>query len=240
MDNATTYRIFSLGDAALTIDFGNVIDEVLNKKVLGLFTALRKNPLPGQIEAVPAYSSLTLYYDVIALNRKIAPGKTCYEYMKEKVETLLSSNLNNNESEAPLRKIPVCYDAVFGPGLEELAQTKNLSHKEIVQIHTASIYRIYMLGFLPGFAYMGEVDERISMPRKTQPENVAAGSIGIAGKQTGIYPLASPGGWCIIGRTPQKMFDINGDGTPYLNPGDKVQFVSISKDEFESYQGGHS
>ena len=241
MANNSEYRIFPLGDAALTIDFGNVINASLNKKVLSLFSLLRKNPLPGMVEVVPAYSSLTVYYDLVALRKKISTEPVAYDYMKRQLEKTISTI--DEEIDSPpsrLLKIPVCYDLVFASGIKELAMTKHLTIDEIICIHTSQTYRVYMLGFLPGFAYMGEVDERISMPRKTQPENVAAGSVGIAGKQTGIYPLASPGGWCIIGRTPLKLFDETGEGKTLFIAGDTVQFISISKDEFEGYQSRHT
>jgi inhibitor of KinA len=240
MGSNTEYRIFPLGDAALTIDFGNVIDPSHNRKVLSLFAHLRENPLPGMIEAVPAYSSLTVYYDVLSL-RKMPEGTVLYNHMKAQVQERINGLKDlSNDTPCRLMQIPVCYDPVLAPGLKELAATRNLSINDIIQIHTTRTYRVYMLGFLPGFAYMGEVDDRISIPRKMQPENVAAGSVGIAGKQTGIYPLASPGGWCIIGRTPLKLFDEEIEDKTLFRAGDSVQFHSISKDEFEGYQSRHS
>ena len=200
------YRIFPLGDAAITIDFGNCIDETINKEVIARFNQLRQQPLPGMIEAVPAYSSLTVYYDVIALKKKIPLHQTVYEWMKQQLEERLQQPFQQNQIKERLLNIPVCYDEEFAGDIQHLATTKNISVDEVIQIHTAKPYKVYMLGFLPGFAYMGEVDEKISMPRKPQPVNIAAGSVGIAGKQTGIYPLASPGGWQIIGRTPLILF----------------------------------
>jgi len=240
MNSHSAYRIFPLGDASLTIDFGNVINEELNKKVLGLFYFLQKNPFQGMIEAVPAYSSLTVYYDVLALKKKATGENTVYDWAKKQVEEIVQKTSTSEAVTGRLVEVPVCYEASFAPGINDLAFLKNLSIEEIIRIHTAKQYRVYMLGFLPGFAYMGEVDEAISMPRKQQPENVVAGSVGIAGIQTGIYPLASPGGWCIIGRTPLKLFDAAGDGEALLKAGDTVQFISITKDEFEGYQSRHS
>ncbi|HEX7844573.1 MAG TPA: 5-oxoprolinase subunit PxpB [Chitinophagaceae bacterium] len=240
MNQAPAYSIFSSGDAALTIDFGNVIDVSLNEKVMTLFTALQKQPLPGMIEAVPAYSSLTLFYDVAAIKKKAGKEALAYDWIKEQLQKLLVNTAEANETSSRFLQIPVCYEAAFAPGINELANAKGLPIEEIISLHASKKYRVYMLGFLPGFAYMGDVDERISMPRKTQPENVVAGSVGIAGKQTGIYPLASPGGWCIIGRTPLRLFDPEGEGESLFKAGDTVQFISITQNEFESYQRGHS
>jgi inhibitor of KinA len=132
-------------------------------------------------------------------------------------------------------RIPVCYDALFAPDLGLLAASKGMTSEEVVQLHQSRPYRVYMLGFLPGFAYLGQVADKLAMPRKQQPVEVAAGSIGIAGNQTGIYPMVSPGGWHIIGRTPVTLFDSDKENPTLLKPGDTVQFFSISLDEFENH-----
>jgi inhibitor of KinA len=229
------YRIFPLGDSALTIDFGNRIDEAINKEVIARFNQLQQQPLPGMIEAVPAYSSLTIHYDVFASKKKVTAGQTVYEWMKERAEEILQQPVLHNEITERLIKIPVCYEDEFALDIHYLAATKNITVDEVIRLHTSKRYKVYMLGFLPGFSYMGEVDEKIAMPRKPQPENIAAGSVGIAGKQTGIYPLASPGGWQIIGRTPLQLFDVIRDEPILLRAGDMVEFYSITKDEFKNY-----
>jgi inhibitor of KinA len=233
LDVLPPYKIFSLGDAAITIDFGNCIDETINKEVIARFNQLQQQPLPGMIEAVPAYSSLTVYYDVMALKKKIPPNQTVYEWMRQHLEERLQQPVQQNQINERLLNIPVCYDEEFAWDIHHLATTKNISVDEVIQIHTVKPYKVYMLGFLPGFAYMGEVDEKIAMPRRPQPVNIAAGSVGIAGKQTGIYPLSSPGGWQIIGRTPLKLFDAEREEPTLLRAGDTVQFYSITKNEFE-------
>jgi inhibitor of KinA len=227
-----TYRIFPLGDSAITIDFGNYIDPAVNARVISLFHYLQNNPLEGMLEAVPAYSTLTVYYDVVYIRMK-KEVPSAYDYMRKNIEKLLITAINTGDLPPNHIKIPVCYD---GQDMEWIMQQKRLSAEEIIQIHSETIYRVYMLGFLPGFPYMGEVDERIAVPRKQQPRlKVEAGSIGIAGKQTGIYPVASPGGWQIIGRTPLNIFDVKREPSVLVNPGDTVQFYPISKDEFENY-----
>ena len=242
MTSGFPYRIFSLGDSAITLDFGNVIDEEINQYIIALFYQLKEKPLQGMIEAVPAYSSLTIYYDPFLLQKIIRENKTSCEWITEQLEKRIQLPLEQNENKPSVIKIPVCYDKEFGPDLELIANEKDISIDEVIRIHLSKDYRVYMLGFLPGFSYMGQVDEKIEMPRKTQPrQKVEAGSVGIAGKQTGIYPVASPGGWQIIGRTPLKMFDrslANKEKTEsicLLHPGDEVMFYSITKDEFKSY-----
>ena len=230
------YRIFPLGDNALTIDFGNVIQPSINKEVIARFNQLQLHPISGMIEAIPAYSSLTIYYDVPKLKKIIGQGKTVFDWMKEKLEVILKEPAPEKIIAERFVKIPVCYDNECAPDIQQLAATKNISVEEVIQIHSSINYKVFMLGFLPGFVYMGEVDERIVMPRKQEPENVVPGSVGIAGKQTGIYPLASPGGWQIIGRTPLKLFDAERVEPTLLKAGDTVQFYAINKKEFEQIQ----
>jgi inhibitor of KinA len=230
-----SYRIFPLGDSAVTIDFGNVIDEATNKEVLALFQAISADPLPGMTEAIPAYCSLTVYYDVFSISKIVAAGSSVYEFISGLLKKRLDQPLKTTEEPARIVTIPVCYEGEFAPDIGQLAKEKNISVEEVIRIHGSKQYRVYMLGFLPGFSYMGEVDEKISISRKSQPVMVGAGSIGIAGRQTGIYPLASPGGWQIIGRTPLKLFEAEKKEPTLLKAGDIVQFTSISKNEFENY-----
>lgn len=228
------YKIFALGDSALTIDFGNIIDDKLNDTVISVLKKLQKRPVDGITEAVPAYSSLTLYYNVIDLRNKIPEEQTVFDWMKYKLQNFLLQDTQNFQQEKRLVEIPVCYEKEFAPDIESTAFYLKLSTEEIINIHTSKTYRVYMLGFLPGFAYLGEVDEKIVIPRKLQPIPVSEGSVGIAGKQTGVYSLNSPGGWQIIGRTPQKLFDKEKAEPVLLRSGDSVQFYSITKNEFEN------
>src|SRR5262245_47159924 len=235
-----SYEIFQLGDSAITVDFGNVIDESINKRVLALYRQLSADPLPGVMETVPAYGSLTIYYDVFAIS-KMNIGTPVHEFVTQQMRERLERPVDQNGEASRRVTIPVCYERDFAPDAEWLAGRNGISVEELIHLHTSRQYRVYMLGFLPGFSYMGEVDEKIVVPRKTQPVTVAAGSVGIAGKQTGIYPAQSPGGWQIIGRTPLKLFDPYptegepGDSFCLLHPGDIVQFTSISKNEFENH-----
>jgi inhibitor of KinA len=232
------HTIFPLGDSALTVDFGNRIDEALNKRVLYLFGKMQKLS-PHIIDVVAAYSSLTFYYDVSALR---STGQPAFEAVKKMIEPFLREGQDTTDSfQSRSIRIPVCYAKAFALDIDELAEQKSLSVTDVVHLHTAKTYRVYMIGFLPGFAYMGSVDERIATPRKTQPRTaVPAGSIGIAGEQTGIYPLASPGGWNIVGRTPVKLFAAEKQEPVLLQTGDEITFYSITEDEFENYQTGTS
>jgi inhibitor of KinA len=183
-------------------------------------------------ELVPAYSSLTVYYDVLLL-KKVSSLIPASDFIKNKIEEILKKDVATGGIHSALIKVPVLYD---GADLDYVAKEKNIPVEEIIRIHSSKVYRVFMLGFLPGFPYMGETDERISVPRKKQPAlKVEAGSVAIAGQQTGIYSLASPGGWQIIGRTPLKIFDVKRENPALFKAGDSVKFYSISQHEFESY-----
>lgn len=240
MSNPPAYKIFALTDTALTIDFGNRISNEINDIVISLFKKLQRHPIEGLTEVVPAYSSLTIYYDMVSLRKKVPAEKTVFEWMKNEALKFLQQEKEICQVEKKMVKIPVCYEKEFAPELEWASSQLKISTEELIHIHTSKTYRVYMLGFLPGFAYMGEVDEKIVLPRKPQPVQVAAGSVGIAGKQTGVYPLNSPGGWQIIGRTAVKMFSKNEKEITAVKAGDSVQFYSISKDEFEDIKSRNS
>jgi len=233
MDQLPSYKISSLGDNALIIDFGNIIDESINKAVHSLFYQLQNDPIPGMIEAVPAYSSLTIYYNIIFIRNKLNKQITAFEWISEGLKKYVSKENIETGDPQLLIKIPVCYENGYAPDLGFIASQNNISTEEVIYLHTSTTYHVYMLGFLPGFAYMGMVDEKISSSRKQKPVFVEAGSIGIAGKQTGIYPFRSQGGWQIIGRTPLKLFDKEKINPVLFKPGDKIQFYSITKNEFE-------
>ncbi len=236
MKSPLQYSIFPLGDSALTIDFGNIIDIAINAYVLNLFSHFKRKKIPGLLDIVPAYSSLSFHYDVFTVRQSGFNNLTAFEIIKKTIEKDLEQD--SMHETRPQRKIsiPVCYSRSFALDIEFIASEKNISIEKIIQFHTDQLYTVYMIGFLPGFPYMGEVNNSIAVPRKNEPRaNVPAGSVGIAGKQTGIYPLESPGGWQIIGRTPLKIFEKDKSDPVLLQPGDEIQFYSISEDEFENY-----
>jgi len=231
------YNIYPCGDHAITIELGKTIDRSANEKVMALFHQLTALDIHGVKDIIPAYTTLTVVYDIQKIKQQTE--LTAYRFMYAKTVAALNTLTTQTIAQQCI-KIPVCYDVSFGIDLPLIAQQKQISINEIIQIHTFIQYQVYMLGFLPGFAYMGIVDKRIAAPRLPQPRTtVAAGSVGIAGNQTGIYPLASPGGWKIIGRTPLTMFDANKENPCLLQPGNTVQFVSITKDEFEKIKQQH-
>ena len=218
-------KIFPLGDNALTISFGNKISPELNDFVQKLEFFSEQNHFPGLIETVPAYASLSIFYDVLIVRRSFPEFTTAFSAVKNFVENALQNLDEITEKESRLIEIPVNFDKDFALDLEFIASTNNLTSKEVIKIFTAQTYRIYMLGFLPGFAYMGEVAEKIATPRKDSPRlKVPKGSVGIAGRQTGIYSLSSPGGWQIIGKTNVELFTPEAEMPTFLQAGDSVKF----------------
>lgn len=233
--------ISALGDSAILINFGNKIDETLNRKVLHLFHGLKNEELPFVKDIVPAYCSLVIFYDLLIMVNKTSVNKSIVEMVTDRVKKILDEDIKISALSVRKIKIPVCYDLKYGWDLEEIAAKKNITTEEIIHIHTQNIYRVYMTGFLPGFPYLGEVDDSIASPRRDQPRiKVDAGSVGIAGKQTGIYPLDSPGGWQIIGRTPLSLFNRDKDEPVLLQPGDEIEFYPITENEFRNYQSRNS
>jgi len=217
-------KIFPLGLDALTVEFGNEIDEKLNQYAASLANYLEKNPFKGFIETVPAYASVSVFYDFYTVRKNSGEFATAFDAVKSFVETAIENLDETAEDVSRLIEIPVSFDKNDAPDLEFVAEINNLTAAEVVEIFTSQIYRVFMLGFLPGFAYMGKVDEKIAAPRQTSPRlNIPKGSVGIAGRQTGIYPLESPGGWQIIGRTNAQMFDIT-NSSSLLRVGDSVKF----------------
>lgn len=218
-------KIFPIGDSALTISFGNVISPELNKKVIWLADLIDKKRFEGLIEAVPAYSSVTLFYQVGKVRRHLPQFSTAFAAVKEFVEKILRELPENFPENNRLIEIPVSFNPKDTLDLGFVANENGLSEQDVVRIFLSVTYRVYLLGFLPGFAYMGEVDERIAVPRKDSPrKTIPPGSIGIAGRQTGIYSIESPGGWQIIGKTDFRLFTPEKADPVFLRSGDLVRF----------------
>src|SRR5687768_9202542 len=200
-------KIFPLGDNAVTIDFGNEISVALNEKAVSLAAFLDANPFPGFIEAVPAYSSVAVFYDLVALRDAASATSTVLDAVQSHIDLALAKRFQLPQTDSQTVDIAVDFGDTTALDMDFLCDHSGLSRPEVIDLFTSRIYRVYMLGFLPGFAYMGDVDERIAAPRRDAPRlRVPKGSVGIAGRQTGIYPLESPGGWQIIGRTKVEMF----------------------------------
>lgn len=227
-----TYEIKPVGCQAIQVVFEQKINETVNEKVMALREKLTRNtrafsgiPVGAVSETIPAFASLLIYYD---------PIKTDYRSMKEMLEFLLKDMGDEKQSEGRLIEIPVCYGGKYGEDLDFVASHAGLSKEEVIQIHSGRDYRIYMLGFLPGFPYLGGMDERIFTPRLKSPRTkIPAGSVGIGGQQTGIYPIESPGGWQLIGRTPVKLFRPQKNGELPYEAGDRIRFIPISEAEYE-------
>jgi len=228
--------ISPLGDAAIILSFGNKIDETVNSKVLHLFHKFKTLAFPFVKDVVPGYSTLVVFYDLLILENKKPINKPCLEIVTDHVKRMLIEDIEIFSLPSRKIKIPVCFAEKYALDIHHISKEKKLPVSEILRLYTAKKYRIYMIGFLPGFPYMGEVDERIAMPRKAQPRTkVEAGSVGIAGMQTGIYPLDSPGGWQIIGKTPLQLFNKEKDDPVLLHLGDEIEFYPITEDEFTNY-----
>ena len=229
------HRIFPLGDNSLTIEFGGEISVELNNRVLETAASLANNLFGGFLETVPAYSSLTVFYDTIKVRKNFPQSATAYDAVRNFIENVVGNLDQSIETNFRLVEIPVCFDAEFAPDLEFVAAENDLSAQQAVEIFLGKTYRVFMLGFLPGFAYMGEVDRRIAAARRATPRlRVPRGSVGIAGGQTGIYPLESPGGWQIIGRTPLELFNPDAKIPTVLRAGDTVKFYETEKFIFDN------
>lgn len=219
------YKIFPIGDAALTIEFGNEISAEHNNLVLKLAAYFEQNSFQGFLEIVPAYASIACFYDVLMVRKNFPAFATAFDAVKNFVENAMQNLDDFCETKSRLIEIPVCFDKEFALDLDSVAIMNNLTEKQAIEIFLARTYRVYMLGFLPGFAYMGEVDQRIAAPRKNSPRlKVPKGSVGITGRQTGIYSLESPGGWQIIGKTNVELFTPERDAPTFLQAGDSVKF----------------
>jgi KipI family sensor histidine kinase inhibitor len=218
-----TVRFLEAGDAALVVEFGERIDRELNDRVLRLSALLRASVTPGVLETVPTYRSLMVLYDPLVTNR---PRLT------SKIESLLEDR-GSTTAPRKLWHIPVCYAQAHAPDLDEVAQRTGLTSDEVIRRHRATRFHVYMIGFVPGFAYMGDLPDALVLPRRTDPRvQVPAGSLAIAMNMTAIYPVASPGGWHLIGATPIRLFDVRWPQPSLLNPGDAVQFESVTSAEF--------
>lgn len=222
------------GDTAITVCFENEISKEVNCFVTSFTCAVEQKGIKGVIELIPAFNSVTVLYDSTV---------TSAGTLKIKLERIIKKLGNSQQSSAVLYKIPVCYEEEFSPDMKNVEAHTGLSREEIIEIHSSTDYLIYMLGFLPGFAYLGEMDKRLATPRLDSPRvEISRGAVGIGGEQTGIYPVASPGGWQLIGRTPVLVYDRERENPILYKSGDYIRFVPISRNEYfeieKAVQGG--
>jgi inhibitor of KinA len=231
MEPTPPYEIFALGDQAVTISLGNKIERITHIKAIAIRDWLLQHPFEGMRDVIVAYSSLTIQYDFLAVKKM--SGESPNNFVSKKLGLAYERAVPGQSESSRLCKIPVCYDEEFAVDLPFISQHTGLSRTEVIALHISIVYDVYMIGFLPGFPYMAEVDQRLALPRKEKPSmRIEAGSVGIAGVQTGIYPVASPGGWQIIGRTALTLFNQSRNPPVLLEAGDRVQFYTIDKKEF--------
>jgi inhibitor of KinA len=223
-----TFRIVTAGDSALIVEFEERIDPAVNARAIALAESLQAAKIPGVRDVVPTYRSVAVFFD---------PLRTGYDALVDRLEANASTASPDAAAPREPIRVPVCYGGDLGPDLGAVAAFAGIAEDEVVALHTSATYRVFMLGFVPGFAYMGIVDQRIAAPRHSTPRvRVPIGSVGIAGVQTGIYPAETPGGWQLIGRTPIKPFDPL-RAEPFLTKaGDAVRFHAIDRAAFDAYR----
>lgn len=228
------FTIYYLNEQAITLEFGQEIRQNILDQLRHLNKLIHQNPFPGFRTTVPAYTTLSVFFDPMQVIKSGLPGHDCFEKVSAYITQLKSGTGDDKKSTIKTVSIPVCYGNSFGPDLEEVAKRNNLTTNEVITLHSSAVYQVYMIGFVPGFAYLGGMSALLSTPRKSTPRKaVPAGSVGIAGGQTGIYPLETPGGWQIIGRTPLQLFDARKSSPALLKAGDLVVFKPITDQEYQ-------
>lgn len=222
-------ELLNLGDQGILVRFGSKIDPAIHHRVRRLMLALSAEPCPGVVELVPSYAALAVYYDPL----RVEPA-ALRRALKERL-----SRMDRLPLPPPRRiEIPVCYGGSFGPDLADVAAYHGMSQEEVIRLHSEPEYLVYMLGFSPGFPYLGGLPPQLATPRRSTPRlRVPAGSVGIAGAQTGIYPSESPGGWQLIGRTPLRLYDPQASEPFLLRAGDVLRFRPIDEDQFRALAG---
>jgi inhibitor of KinA len=221
----SSFRIVPAGDSALIVEFEDRIDASVNARALAVAEQLGAQPVAGVRDVVPTYRSVAVYFD---------PLQTSHDALLARLEREAARAVPLARPASDVIRIPVCYGGELGPDLADVAAFGGMTESSVVDLHADATYRVFMLGFMPGFAYMGIVDPRIAAPRRATPRvRVPRGAVGVAGFQTGIYPAESPGGWQLIGRTPVRPFD-SARAEPFLvKPGDSVRFYQIDRAEYD-------
>ncbi|AVK51357.1 kinase inhibitor [Clostridium sp. MF28] len=221
-------KISQISETAALVEFGREISEDINKKVRTFCTYLDDKPFYGMVEYVPAFTSVSVIYNPLDMK-----SESPYEVVKVILDNIISKLDFSLEDEEHIVEIPVCYGGELGQDIEQVAKINNITVDEVIKIHSEGKYLVYMIGFAPGFPYLGGMSEKIAAPRRESPRiAIPAGSVGIAGMQTGVYPIETPGGWQLIGKTPLKLFDLKRNSKSLLKAGDIVKFYPISYEEY--------
>lgn len=229
------YTVSPLGDEAVVMQFSELISKETQTYIEAISAYLDKHPIPGMVEYIPAYTTITIFYNAMDVLGNSA-GKNVFDIVQDQIEEMISQLPENPKTDSKVVEIPVCYGGEFGPDLEIVAHHNNLSEQEVTDIHVKGDYMVYMIGFAPGFPFIGGMSEKIATPRKGSPRlKIPSGSVGIAGSQTGVYPIETPGGWQLIGRTPVKMFRPNEDVPILLKAGDSIRFFPISEEAYNNW-----
>jgi len=237
-------NIIPLGDSALIVrvreQFEDAPEETLNE-VLRTFQQLRSAAIPGVIELAPAYTSVVMFFDPITLAKASGTPDALFDWLAKRVREVVAAGARRGRRVRSTRRavrvveIPACYDPEFALDIERVAEHAHVSTSNVVDLHSAGEYRVSCIGFTPGFPFLSGMPKKLATPRRETPcKEIPAGSVGIGGAQTGIYPLRSPGGWNLIGRTPLKLFDPTNDPPALLQAGDRVRFRVITREEFEA------
>jgi inhibitor of KinA len=222
-------RIDAVGDRCLLIGVGDTVDPATSQRVFALVRRLKERPIPGVLDIVPAFTTVALHY------RPELLGAAPFEALRDAVLERLAEPLDAAASAGRSIDIPVCYGGEFGPDLDDVATACGLSAEQVIERHMQSAHRVYMLGFAPGFPFIGGLDPALKMPRRASPRTrIPPGSVGIARDQSCVYPLETPGGWNLIGRTPVRLFDPAANPPCLLAPGDRVRFVRIDEPTYQT------
>lgn len=221
-------RYLVAGDSAVCVEFGNEISPEINKKIRAFKIAVEKSDIPGIVETVPTYRSLLVHYH---------PEVIGFKALTEKFDKLMGSSSSIPIPPPTVIEIPVLYGGEMGPDIENVAEHNHKTVEEVIKIHTSEEYLIYMIGFIAGFPYLGGMSKEIATPRLKSPRvKIEGGSVGIAGEQTGIYPVASPGGWQLIGRTPLKLYDADREKPVLLEAGQYIKFAAVTEEEYKKIE----
>ncbi|MCA1064294.1 5-oxoprolinase subunit PxpB [Rossellomorea sp. AcN35-11] len=234
------YSIRPLSDHAVVIQLGNSIQQETHERVKAVSTFFEARTIDWLVEIVPAFTTVTLFYDPIKIidSCRTSHSASPYSIVCSQLGEMLTQLAVEKQSDARIVDIPLCYGGEFGPDLEVVANHNHMTTEEVIKRHSTGDYLVYMIGFAPGFPYIGGMSKDIATPRRDSPRlRIPAGSVGIAGEQTGVYPIETPGGWQLIGRTPLRLFDPADDDSPsLLKAGDRIRFTPISLEEFKALE----